>query len=436
MANHSKGDLRFWQDAVFRHVRRVSEKTYQDSDYSVRMQHKGRRAMFALGTPNRVSAAARARDIYFYLSANGWEKTFKKFKPKTAKVPNQPVTVGDLVREVKAKSSKRGRTLDDYIRCFRRIVADIFDIPGGAEKYDYRGGGRQKWVERVDAVKLQDLTPALVQQWKLDFLNRAEANPARQRAARISVNSFLRQARSLFSRKRLQLVNLAGLQSPFEGVELEPRQSMRYRSSFKIQELVELALAELNQEELKVFLLASMAGLRRNEIDKLPWTAFNWDRGTLRVEVTEHFDTKSEHSIGEVDLDAEFLALFREFRANAVGPFVIYSNVRPRPGARYSHYRCKLIFERLTNWLRTKSVPGSRPLHTLRKEFGSQVCEQFGIYAASRALRHADIGITSQHYLDKKTRVTTGLGKLLLRQDSILPSNSDLKDAAARDALS
>jgi hypothetical protein len=49
-------------------------------------------------------------------------------------------------------------------------------------------------------------------------------------------------------------------------------------------------LAELGQEELKVFLLAATAGLRRNEIDKLPWTALDWDRGTLRVEVTEHFD--------------------------------------------------------------------------------------------------------------------------------------------------
>jgi integrase len=211
---------------------------------------------------------------------------------------------------------------------------------------------------------------------------------------------------------------------------------MRYRSSFKIQELVEWAIGELNQEELKVFLLASMAGLRRNEIDKLPWTAFNWDRGTLRVEVTEHFDTKSEHSIGEVDLDPELLALFRKFRADAIGPFVIHSGVPARAGAGYSHYRCKRIFERLTNWLREKGVSGGRPLHTLRKEFGSQVCEQFGIYAASRALRHADIGITSQHYLDKKTRITVGLGKLLLRQDSILPSNSDWKDATLRDALS
>src|SRR5690242_4408510 len=151
-----------------------------------------------------------------------------------------------------------------------------------------------------------------------------------------------------------------------------------------------------------------MAGLRRNEIDKLLWAAFNWDRGTLQVEVTEHFDAKSEHSIGEVDLDPEFLALFREFRASAGGPFVIHSGVRPRPKAGYSHYRCNRIFARLSSWLRTKGVTGSRPLHTLRKEFGSQICEQFGIYAASRALRHADIGITSQHYLDKKARITAG----------------------------
>jgi len=99
---------------------------------------------------------------------------------------------------------------------------------------------------------------------------------------------------------------------------------------------------------------------------------------------------------------------------------VIQSNVRARPGAAYSHYRCKRVFERLNRWLREKGVKGVRPLHTLRKEFGSLVCEQFGIYAASRALRHADIGITSQHYLDKMARATVGLGRLLMPKDTAL----------------
>jgi integrase len=179
-------------------------------------------------------------------------------------------------------------------------------------------------------------------------------------------------------------------------------------------------MAELGEEELKVFLLAAMAGLRRNEIDKLPWTALNRDRATLRVEITEHFDGKSEDSIGEVDVDPEFLDLFKGFKSRSRGPFVIQSNVKARPGATYSHYRCKRVFERLNKWLREKGVNGVRPLHTLRKEFGSLVCEQFGIYAASRALRHADIGVTSQHYLDKKARATVGLGRLLSLKDTAL----------------
>ncbi len=83
-----------------------------------------------------------------------------------------------------------------------------------------------------------------------------ETSRASQRTARISVNSLLRQARSLFSPRRLEFAKLSGLQSPFEGVRLEPRQSMRYHSTFKIQALVERAVAELDQEELKVFLLA------------------------------------------------------------------------------------------------------------------------------------------------------------------------------------
>jgi hypothetical protein len=31
-------------------------------------------------------------------------------------------------------------------------------------------------------------------------------------------------------------------------------------------------------------------------------------------------------------------------------------------------------------------VKGSKPLHTLRKEFGSEICAVHGIHAASRAL--------------------------------------------------
>jgi hypothetical protein len=51
----------------------------------------------------------------------------------------------------------------------------------------------------------------------------------------------------------------------------------------------------------------------------------------------------------------------------------------------------------------------------LRKEFGSLVNQKHGLYAASRALRHADISTSARHYIGKKERVTVGLGHLLIQ---------------------
>jgi hypothetical protein len=54
--------------------------------------------MFSLGTANRAAAAARARDIYLHLAANGWETTLAKFKPKSSPSAVRILTVGDFIR--------------------------------------------------------------------------------------------------------------------------------------------------------------------------------------------------------------------------------------------------------------------------------------------------------------------------------------------------
>jgi integrase len=78
----------------------------------------------------------------------------------------------------------------------------------------------------------------------------------------------------------------------------------------------------------------------------------------------------------------------------------------------------------LTNWLKSKGIL-KKPLHTLRKEFGSVVCDRHGIYAASLALGHANIGITARYYLDKKGRTTVGLGHLLTAAQTVVPMTSE-----------
>jgi hypothetical protein len=60
----------------------------------------------------------------------------------------------------------------------------------------------------------------------------------------------------------------------------------------------ELAVAK--PELFKIFLLGAMAGLRRNEVDKLPWSAFRFDEGVISIEATAVFRPKSDGSEGDV----------------------------------------------------------------------------------------------------------------------------------------
>jgi hypothetical protein len=119
-------------------------------------------------------------------------------------------------------------------------------------------------------------------------------------------------------------------------------------------------------EQFKIFLLGAMAGLRRNEIDKLPWTAFRWDEGVIRIQATEFFRPKSRDSEGDVLVDPELLEIFRGYYARCKGDFVIESACEP--GAPYDHYRCHRDIAELIGWLRSKGVVSRMPLHTLRNQ--------------------------------------------------------------------
>tara|TARA_R110002096_G_scaffold106511_1_gene234014 strand:- start:525 stop:947 length:423 start_codon:yes stop_codon:yes gene_type:complete len=139
------------------------------------------------------------------------------------------------------------------------------------------------------------------------------------------------------------------------------------------------------------------------------WDAFDFDKGILSIEPNEFNHLKSEDSAGEVDLDAEMVELFGSYQLAASDRFVIES----RNLSETRSYRAEIHFKRLNGWLRANGVDAMKPVHELRKEFGALVTQWAGIYAASRALRHSDIGITVAHYTDKKDRVTSGLSGLL-----------------------
>ena len=77
-----KGDVRYWQEKVFfPHYTRAGVNL-TTGEYAARIQHSGRREMFPLDTANKAAAAAKAKEIYLYLQANGWEHALAEYKPK------------------------------------------------------------------------------------------------------------------------------------------------------------------------------------------------------------------------------------------------------------------------------------------------------------------------------------------------------------------
>jgi integrase len=328
------------------------------------------------------------------------------------------VTLGEYLDAVRAKYHFDNEgTLKGYETCLRRIASDVCKIDGKG-RYDYAGGARDAWLARVHAIRLSALTPAKVAEWQVAYLRKATPDPLSQRRVKVSCSTTIRQAQSLFSKPILAAVS-GSIELPdplpFSGLKRIERQSLKYTSQIDLQALFGAAYAELsaNRPELfMVFLLAVTGGLRRREIDLLPWSAFNWNASTIEIRPTEHFAAKSEDSYGSVQMEPGIMGIFRGYHAQASGPFLIESK-RPVKSVRWNRYRCQPHFEALSQWLRAQGISGNKPLHTLRKEFGSSVCAAHGVYAASRALRHADINITTQFYTESRSRVTAGMSHLL-----------------------
>ena len=72
------------------------------------------------------------------------------------------------------------------------------------------------------------------------------------------------------------------------------------------------------------------------------------------------------------------------------------------------------------------SVPLDRPRfahaasHLEKGEFGSQINARFGLVAAQRMLRHAQVAVTAAHYVEIKARPVLGFGHLLKNGRTII----------------
>ena len=439
----SRTDIRYWQERVEKVKSRMGTES---PNYSVQIAHLGERHRFKLRTAEKRAAAAKAQAIHRTILEKGWQAALVEHNPQAAR-RSRCATIGEYLAELHATVELRGSTGRAYEQALRSIaagVAGIEDQPSmdehGEPRKDRRGriirlsrrdrynGGADAWRVAVDSVRLDVLKDDAVQKWKLAYVEAHGKNPVAKQRAKHTVNAMIRSARSLFSKgqdkeidrmKHVRAKLLLPEPLPFQGVALFGESSMKYVSKVDARQLIGAAKLEIagdpaRREQFKIFCLGLLAGLRKREIDTLTWEQVEFEKGQIHIKRTEYFEPKSNDSEAAVDCDAELLALLRGWKAQSREPFVVEAKRKPRYSkAPVGYYRAQEHFKPLYAWLESQGIKDTKKLHTLRKELGSILANEQGIFAAQQVLRHAQISTTARHYADKRRVVTAGLGALL-----------------------
>jgi integrase len=425
---YAKSDYKYWKSKLIHKKYTYAGKSFAQADYSVRIQKGGRRQVFSLHSRNKEIAAQKACEIYLHLIHHAWNDTLEKYMPR-GDVRVESPTVGEFIEEVRLHSKVRESTIVSYERKFRRLVAEVCKIKFDKSKY-FAGTGSNAFRAKIDEVSLSDLSPAKINAWMRKYISRAK-DEEEIRSRKITVNSIIRNSKSLFSPKLLVFVaceyagkktvsskdGLANLKgrlviphNPFEDVSLEKVGKRKYnakRAGIDIRMIFSSAQKELikhGPDQYKIFLLAVVAGLRRGEIDCLEWKHIDFNDRTINVMATADYQLKSSDSEDNVAIDRYTAEMLLKLLKKSKGKYVVDSLRPPSTPREPTDYRCSSQYRKLCKWLRQQGVTANRPIHALRQEAISTIVKKDGIHAGSAFARHADIRITSDVYAENRIR--------------------------------
>jgi len=381
---------------IIRIARRVGSEMYLSRSYYYRCKLKGRPQYFSLGRD--YGQAVRLGDqIQAFLFAGGdFTEARQRFTPqKEARVQRRQIaSIGDVLdcyEQNYAALDVTHNTARDY---GRRLISIVSEVLG-----ERSGQGRAFSKEETRAQPLTVLTRKLVTDLK-NMRMRGSFDQMQLLSAKRTLNSRLREAKALFKEAALDVYRDHGLVIPNLSEFLDSPLFARTRVEYQLPKpemmsrLVNEAQAQLPPSDDNAYLgfvLAFHAGLRASEIAgaRWDWLGFS-DRPYMRVSMESDLHTKSGRG-RTVELEPwvyEYLMSRRKPEA-----------VRMLSGSEKE--RRRLSIKRLGDWLRSHGMHEiDKPVHELRKWYGSFVAATCGLTEAQRRLGHSSHQVTNDYYSD------------------------------------
>ena len=374
----SKDHIDYWKAKVF--IRPSC------SQYSVRIQRSKRREVFNLNTANKTNAAHLAKEVWYYILANGMDGAVLKYKDGDESNSSMD-TIGDLIKKAESSLDVNPKTLRQYKSALRNLGSQLKGIKDSQLKYSCNN---PEWRDKVDKIALSTFSEEKIKQLKSKKLKGLD--PLNKRQAEISFNSTINKAKSIWK--------VSELESPFKSFKWK-QTTNQFNHSIEPGVLLYNAQKELkktNFEAYKAFCLMLYLGLRKAEADTLVWNQVDLDNSLVNIKVTQYFKPKSEDSIRSIPINKNLLKELKSWVKNS-SVFVL-EGLAPKINLSYDYYRADKTFKYLIKWMKEQGIESYMPLHYLRKVAGSLQYKAIDIYAAKRFLGQSDIRTTSSSYLD------------------------------------
>ena len=248
------------------------------------------------------------------------------------------------------------------------------------------------------------LTPHVVDKFKDIMLSEEAASSLSKKKLmrkKNGVNSTIKQARSLFSKKAKAIYRRANIEYPFPYEFMKVSVFSTADHEFSLPQIsyikgifVELRkLKKVNPDKYLVRLLGLFVGLRPQEIK---WLRKDRIRNSgywyIRIEITDDSETKGYH-VRNVPIPEELAQEILSTCKDNGSEFVISG---------HKTYRTKKLFGEINGELREKYLDGvRRPSYELRKFFATGSKLQIGLEKTHDRMGHKDDDTTKKHYIDR-----------------------------------
>lgn len=415
------GTANYWKGRLYRNTYKDRNGATVDiPEFYVRMRFDGATRQVRLDHSSKDAAADQALMLFHRLQTEGWGAIER--------------------RKLRVPAS---RSIEDFIETMELAAGRMEGAPRKISVHAY-AKNLALLCKHGNIGQLRQLTPEAIEKARDSYRAAARAAGRNEASITNTLSTITRNAAACFSRKMRAQLHKDGLsiENPFAGIscgtdiqrvvtlpddvveriwksalllrdgdpsagEVHLAQYRRtYRKTHQGREpgrWIPIDWRKPHPDAYAALLLAFGCGLRANECDKARWSWLSKKGGEWRIEVLPEIDFKPKGGSGrELKMPGDMYEALLATR-NDTGPYIIGGPASTKSSMKGGGlYRRPNTFRVVNQWLRLHGVEAKnkhgKPLHTLRKQFGSEIATRFGIFHAQKYLGHSSPYITSKHY--------------------------------------